>query len=438
MASGDNAGGSGVAGIAAEDLETSRAYYEKTLADVGNDPVNGMEKARALHSLAHIERKLGIPEKSALHFREAIGAFGRELERTEKDGAGLVDLHARLADSYESLSALLKNPFGLEALDTLGAAVTHFEGVASLKPRDAGNLTRLAGTAFKLGGAYDAHRRHDEAIAAYARSAALAESLREEEGADGDDSVHLTELIGQLQFHTARSLRLAGRSDEAIDAHVSAMETLETLRGVNGFTPVQALQLAESYLELGELFAEKEASPEDLDQLFNESLRLVTPLYAENPADVPVAALLCRSLVHLGKLEREEAKWSSGYRLTVRGIEALGKALEEHPEHVAGHIGLAEAKLSHLEFLEGDREDSVSLALKGIEVAEKAALLLGPGSREFEPVRTRLRERLSTVFQAYGEICVELGETEVAERCRERAVLEVTSLEPVVEAGESE
>lgn len=438
MASGDNAGGSGVAAIAEEELETSRAYYERTLADVGDDPANAMEKARALHSLAHIERKLGLSEKSVLHFREAIAAFGRVLEGSEKDGPVLVDLRARLADSCECLGALQPNPFGPEALDALAAAVGHFEEVARLKPRDAGNLTRLAGTAFKLGGAYDAHRRHDEAIAAYARSAALAERLREEAGPEGGDSVPLTELIGKLQFHTARSLRLAGRPDEAIDAHVSAMETLETLRGVNGFTPVQALQLAESYLELGELFAGKEATPEDLDQLFNESLRLVTPLHAENPADVPVAALLCRSLIHLGALEREEAKWSSGYRLTVRGIEALGQALEANPDHVAGHIGLAEARLGHLEFLEGDRDDSVTLALKGIEVAEKAALLLGPGSRELEPLRTRLRERLSTVFQAYGEICVGLGETEVAERCRERAVLEVTSLEPVPGTAESE
>ena len=438
MASGDNAGGSGVAGIAAEDLESSRGYYEKILADVGEDSSNALERARALHSLAHIERKLGLSGEASGHFRDAILAFSAYLAGVENDSGSLVDLRMRLGDSFENLSSLLDNPLGSEALEAMEAAVANFDEVARLKPQDVGNITRLASTAFKLGGAFDAHSRHDEAISAYVKSAGLAERLREEVRLKGEDPTHLTELIGKLQFQTAKSLRLAGRLKESIDAHVSAMETLETLRGVNGFTPVQALQLAESYLELGELFSGREATPEDLDQLFNESLRLITPLHTDSPIDIPVATLLCRSLVHLGELEREEAKWTSGYRLTTRGIEALVKALEANPEHVAGHIWLAEARLEHLKFLEGDPDDSLKLALKGVAEAEKAAQLLGPDSRELEPLRTRMRERLVTVFRAYGEVCGELGEAEIAERCRERAVLEVTLLGPVSGSVESE
>lgn len=193
---------------------------------------------------------------------------------------------------------------------------------------------------------------------------------------------------------------------------------------------MQSVQLAEGYLELGELFTVKAATPEDLDQLYNESLRLVTPLNTASPEDVEVAVLLCRSLVHLGELERNEAKWSSGYRMTVRGIEAVGKALEANPDHVGGHLALAEARLEHLKFLEGDVKDSVKLALKGVEAAEKADLILGPGSPVAEPMRTRHRERLAGLFRIYGEVCSKLGENDVAERCRERSVIEVTSIEP--------
>lgn len=429
MASGETAG-SGDNSIPKEELEKSRAYYEKTLADVGESPETALERARALHSLAHIERSLGLEEKAGRHFREAIAAFEGTLAQVHDDPDARCDAHTRLADSCESLSTLIGNPLGPEALAVLESAVKHFEAVIRLKPNDEPSVTRLAGTAFKLGSAYDAHRRHEEAIAAYAKSAELADGLRERGRAAGVDVVSLTELVGKLQFQTAKSLRLAGRNDEAINAHVAAMETLETLRNVNGFSPVQSVQLAEGYLELGELFTAKAATPEDLDQLYNESLRLVTPLSTAGPEDVEVAVLLCRSLVHLGELERNEAKWSSGYRMTVRGIEAVGKALEANPDHVGGHLALAEARLEHLKFLEGDVKDSVKLALKGIEAAEKADHILGPGSPVAEPMRTRHRERLAGLFRVYGEVCSKLGQNDVAERCRERSVVEVTSIEP--------
>lgn len=428
MAGGESAGG-GDKSLPKEELEKSRAYYEKTLADVGDSAETALERARALHSLAHIERNLGLKEKAVRHFREAIVAFERTIAGAGDEADTLRDIHLRLADSGESLSTLMTNPLGPEALEVLESSVKHFEEVIRLKPDDVSSVTRLAGTAFKLGSAYDAHRRHEEAIAAYAKSAELADGLRERGRAAGADIAHLTELVGKLQFQTAKSLRLAGRHDEAINAHVAAMETLELLRSVNGFSPVQSVQLAEGYLELGELFTDKAATPEDLDQLFNESLRLVTPLNTASPEDVEVAVLLCRSLVHLGELERNEAKWSSGYRMTVRGIEALGKALEANPDHVGGHLSLAEARLEHLEFLDGDVKDSVKLALKGVEAAEKADLILGPGSSVPEPMRTRHRERLAAVFKVYGDICTELGETEVAERCRERSVIQVTSVD---------
>ena len=59
----------------------------------------------------------------------------------------------------------------------------------------------------------------------------------------------------------------------------------------------------------------------------------------------------------------------------------------------------------------------------------EADLILGPGSSVPEPMRTRHRERLAAVFKVYGDICTELGETEVAERCRERSVIQVTSVD---------
>lgn len=428
MASGDNAGGSGVASIAREDLEKSRQYYQQTLDAVGNSAENRIERARALHSLAHIERKQGLAEKSMGHFREAIEAFDESLSLDKVEGDALADLRTRLADCHENLTTLLPNPYGEEALHSLEEAVAQFDAVIALKPADEGIVTRQAGTAFRLGQTYTAHNRHEDAIAAFVKSAGIAEKLRQKGIAEGRDMGHLTELVGKLQSTTAKSLRLAGRLDDAIHAHVAALETLETVRGVNGFTPIQSLQLSESYLELGELFAMKEATPDELDQLYNESLRLLSPLNTGAPGDVEVAILLCRSLVHLGVLERDQAQWSAGYRLVVRGIEALATAVETQPDHVAGTLTLAEARLEHLEFFSGDPKSSLKWAEKGVATAEQAGKLLA-GNRVAEPMRSRHLERLGRIFQDYGEVCGALGDEDLLHRCQDRGIVEVSLLE---------
>ncbi|MEC5125767.1 hypothetical protein VSU19_03330 [Verrucomicrobiales bacterium BCK34] len=416
MAQGDNAGGSGVASLRTEDLEKSREYYLKILADSGTGDSAPIEEARALHSLAHIERKMDLSDRAIQHFEDAITAFNSFLKEGTAPGDA-IDIHMRLADSYESISALLENPIGDEALLSLEKAVDHFDKVIELKPDDESVIMRQAGTSFRLGYAYDAHQRYKDSIKAYSQSADLAIVLKDTE----HDSPQLTDLVGKLQFQVARSLRLDGRIDESINAHVASMETLESLRSVNGFSPLQSIQMASSFIELGELFALREANEEELDQLYNESLRLLTPLNTENPGDVEVAMLLCRSLVHLGELERTQDHWSSGYRLSVQGIEALKESLEITPGNAEGLILLSESRLEHLKFLENEKEARVRVLLSGIEAAEEAGKLLQADSAVENPIRSNLKLQLGEVFTSYGELCKSIGETDTSVRCHEFA-----------------
>ncbi len=68
------------------------------------------------------------------------------------------------------------------------------------------------------------------------------------------------------------------------------------------------------------------------------------------------------------------------------------------------------------------------MATKGVEAAETAGRLLAGESIE-EPLRTRLRERLGEVFSAYAAKCEALGDPDLAERCTNRGVLDVSTLE---------
>lgn len=426
MARGDEAGGSGVASLKKADLEKSRDYYRKTLEDVAESEETAVERARSLHSMAHIERKMGIADESIDHFQSAIPAFEAILKRSDLDGETRADIHLRTADSYENVSSLLENPIGEEALAALENAVRHFSTLLKTSPNDLEIVMRQAGTNYKLGRAYDAHEQFEKAINAYSESAGHATALREKSPGDNES---LTELIGKLQFSAASSLAKSGRIEEAIDAHVASMETIEQLRHVNGFSPLQSVQLASSFLELGSLFAKKDATTEDLDQLYNEALRLLTPLNTENPEDVEVAMLLCRTLEKLGHLERLEGRWSAGYRLSTRGIEALKEALGPEPEHIEGLLVLSETRLNHLKFLETEKEAASKIALKGVETAKEAESALEESNRPHEPILGQLRRRLGRVFQRYGEVCSELGENEASAYCKEAAQVSLAASE---------
>ena len=417
MAHGDNAGGSGVASLKKNDLEKSRKYYRATLKDVSSQEDGCVERARAQHSLAHIEQKLGNRKEALRYFKDAIASLNEALAAVQEKEIDS-DLHLRMADCYENISQLMDHPMSSEALTVLLHAVEHFDYVLKDQPDEVGVVLRQAGTTLRLGTVYDAHRKFDKAIAAYSKSAELAEGLREH----SPKSKALSELLGKLQFRVAKSLRKAGRIDESINAHIAAMETTESLRGIEGYLPMQAIQMAESFIELGELFgSKKDASPDDLDQLYNESLRLLTPLNTKNPGDVDVAILLCRSLTHLGLIENETGHWTAGYRLCVRGIEALKNALGEKPTHIEGILTLAEARIELLKFLDSEETAAANIALRGIESAEQAKQALEANTQLVEPIRSQLHQRLGKVFHTYGDICKSLGEIENSNRCHTEA-----------------
>jgi len=425
VAQGTNAGGTGVASMRAEDLEDSRDYYRRILAGSGGGEESLIEAARARHSLAHIERKMGNTETALDQFRLAIEALDAVLTNRRGGTEAVTDSLRRLGDCHENIGSLLANPIGEEAVVHLAEAVRYFGEVLERNPNDTALVLRQAGTSFLYGNALHAHKRYNDAIAVYAHAADLADGL----GESSPDSGVPNELIGKLQFRVAKALRGADRPGEAIDAHIAAMESIERVKDVRGFTPLQSLQMAESYLELGELFSMSDAEPADLDQVYNEALRLLAPLRNENPEDVEVAILHCRSLQHLGAIEREAGQWSEGFRLSVRGIEALDEAVNRNPDHLEGRLALAEARLGHLLFLENESDKAKDVAEKGVEAAESVLSTLESGNSVPEPLRSRYHERLESLFRRFGDAFARLGEAGPADRCYAQAAESLSYLE---------
>ncbi len=294
-------------------------------------------------------------------------------------------------------------------------------------------VLRQAGTSFQLGQIYDAHQQYDQAIEAYSRAASIASKLQE----TSPDSEALGKLIGQLQFRAAKSLHLSSRIDESIDAHIAALETVESQRGPLGYTPFQMVQVAETYVELGQLFSKKEeALPEDRDQLFNEALRLLSPLNGKDPEDLSVAILLSRSLAELGSIEREAGQWSSGYRLSKRGLESLNKALGDEPADLDGILELAEARIRHLEFLGNEKKLAREVTAAGVESAELALANLEQSEQMIEPFRSQYHKRLIGIFRSYGDAYKSLGDDEGSNRCYSRVSESLSYLDGSVTKNE--
>ncbi|NNE91646.1 MAG: hypothetical protein HKN23_08365, partial [Verrucomicrobiales bacterium] len=417
MAHGTTTGGTGVGKLKQSELEKSRQYYLKILGKVGPD--EDLERARALHSLAHLELRLEHNSWAKDRFETAIEALEVTIQNRAGETAVVNDAEFRLADCYENLSHLLGSGTGTETLAALKTASDLFTRLLEREPGDYDLSVRQAGNDFRLATVFHLHRRYEEAIDAFSRAAATAEKLLQEQ----PDTQALQEMIAQLQFRVAKSLRAAGRFPEAVDAHLAALESLVTLKGDGRYTEQQTLQIAEIYVELGELFADY-APDEEQDQLFNESLRMLSPLNEKNPEDVAVAICLCRSLIHLGHLESKAERWSEGYRLSVRGIERLIEALggeETEANHIDGLLALAEARARHISLLKYQESAALKIAAKGVATLERVETVVAQDKAMEDPIRRAHQFRMAGAYENYGNLCKGLGDTENARICFERA-----------------
>ena len=421
--SGGNAGAS-----MARELERARTYYIKILREESEKENALTEKGRALHSLAHIEEKLSRNSEALDHFSKAIETFEKSLlpSNTELDEETRQDTVMRLADCHEFVGML--QPVSNEtAVTSLSKAVWYFKQLLVDNSEDTGVALRLAESSFHLGLALESQNRFDEAISAYSDAALKAQELRASAGSP-EKTRGLDEMISKLQFYAAESLRNTNRHEESIDAYIAAIESIERLRGVEGFSREQTMMMAQSFFALGNVFQEfDEVDPEEKDQVFNEALRLVAPIHRNEPGDMAAALLMSNTLSRLAQLELKADHRRSGTDLSVRGIEVLVEALRINPKSLDGQIQLAESRLKHLDFLKGNQENSIRVARLGIATASTAHKIFTDSAQSMPPVeRKEMGLRLRRVFNEFGAACEGLGESREASRCASIAAFQIS------------
>ena len=415
---------------AVHDLERSRTYYIGVLKEISQNPEAVVEKGRALHSLAHIEHKLTRLDEAVDHYRTAVDAFETSLKSQQRplDETARQDTVMRLADCYECLAELRKQPWGDEALELHSNAVWYLKQVLLSNPDDTNGVFRLAENNFQLGQILEKSHQFEEAVSAFASAAEQAKSLQGKIASD-ELSSSLEWLLIRSQFQAARALQKLGRTKESVDAFIATVESLEKRRGAEGFNREETVMMAKSFIALGDVFRDIEKIEwADKDQVYNEALRIVSPANRNAPRDLEVAIVMCDALSRLAKLQGMTERWELGYDLSLRGIETLKTAVEQHPGELDGQIRLVRAKLDHLRFREKRPEPASALALQGVDAAVEAHRLFVASAAEMpEPVRRDLTDRLRGFFGELGVICRELGEAKAAAKCASFSSFKVSS-----------
>ncbi|MDF1751599.1 MAG: hypothetical protein P1U89_02370 [Verrucomicrobiales bacterium] len=413
-------------GTSMKDLESVRLYYVKVLDEVSAKDGISEERARALHSLAHIEYQMSRKPEAEDHFAKAIESF-HAAQSEYGNSADNVDIIRRLADCYEHLGLLKKEHEGSGATDALKQAITYYRRVLDLDSGDNAVALRLALVSYQYGQNLFSEKRVEEAVASYTDAADKIQALIDS-GEIKESNRDLDQIIAELQYHAAEALYNLKRHEDAFDAYMATIESVERLRSVQGFGNHEAIMMARSFMALGDIMRDsKTIKSEDKDQVYNEALRLASPLNRNDPRNVEVASLMCQILSRIADLERETGNPKDGYELSVRGIEGLIRALDSDPGNVEGFIQLAEARLNHLEFLKADVPKSRVIALRGVDTAKHAHELVSKSMKFSSPAeRDDINGTLQRIFGSYSEICKDLGEASAASECSQYASFKVS------------
>lgn len=403
------------------ELDQSRRYYSRVLKEVEHKPENIEEYGRALHSLAHIENLLSKKNSAIINFELAIDAFESIDEPTG-------DILLRLADCHEYVGLLSDEASTKEGFESTAQAIDYFTKGLELRPNDQEVALRLATNSFRYGRYLYDNNEFDEAIRAYANSAGAIVTLRDRGNYTGNTS-SLDTVVASLQFHAAEALKEEGRSDDAINTYIAAIESAERLRSLDGYSREISLLMCRSFTSLGDIFSQAETiDRKKRDQVYTEALRLISPIILESPEQAEVSTLYCRIVTRLAELEAQAGNKKDGYQLSLRGIESLIGALEKQPDYLAGYLQLAEARLVHIKFINKDKTFARKIALRGVDTAKHAHNLVAETEIDQDyQYRARVYQQLRQIFDGYGTTLKSLGETKTATECFEYASYQFTS-----------
>lgn len=404
-----------------ENLEKSRAFFLDAIAEAEGDPARKLERLRNLQNLAHVEIRFGKRDAARSHLEEAIPGFEELLAKREGEVSVVQDIESRLADCHETMAGqLIERDPSDEMRHSLTQAAHYLERVTSRRFDDEALQQRRLAVDYRLACQHHEHRDFEGALAKFVD---LGERLQIMRADSESEANSVSEMIGEVQLHTARTLRALDRERDSVEAYLAALETLS--QGANGIsqTDEQCLRLGRIYAELGDIFLASEvSSASEAEEVLNEALRLISPVSFRRPEHLDTAILFARITSLLSGVERDAGRWSSGYRSSLSGIEKLEAALASVPDDLDGRLTLVEMRANHTELLQYQESVALKCLAKGFEMARDLHDELHEERGTWpDGVLLGARLRLAAAFQTYGELSESLGDHDKAAACFQRA-----------------
>lgn len=404
-----------------ENLQKTRDYILASLGNAGDDPARRLDRARDLHHLAHVETRLGQSGEADEHLRQAIGLFEAVLagEAASPRSAVAQECESRLADCHEALIALIGQDPGDEMLHSLREASRYLALLAERRPNDDEVARRRLAIDFRLGRQWTEHRDHETALRLFTSVGSQIDGRLAAE----PTATLWREMLAELQYHTALTLSRTGRQRQAAEAYAAALETIGRLTDGLAPTDGQSVRLGTIYTELGEIFAASAAPVGETMQLLNEAQRLLEPVHRRRPDHIETAMALGRAQSRLARIDDADTRWKDRYRMSVEAVEQLEKALASEPGHIEARLALVELRAHHISLLR-DQPSAVQRVLeKGVEMAEavRSDLTAADNGAIARIERENAKERLASLFETYARLADDLGDTERARLCQERA-----------------
>lgn len=179
-------------------------------------------------------------------------------------------------------------------------------------------------------------------------------------------------LVARSQIEQALSLRDQGKLDDAMKALFSSMEVMVKL--VERSAPhneEQALTLAESYIEFGEIVAGKLGTTDAKDAQ-SEAQAILMELVRTQPQWAEARYLLARNYGDLAALERDLGNGPEALRKQVMAVKTLEDLSKDNPDNARFLTEFARQKGAHAQLVcdLGKAKDSIPLAQEAVQRLE--------------------------------------------------------------------
>lgn len=381
--------------ISEKQLNDALAFYEKERERLQENDDLLPERARNYFNTAQLYLRKHKREEALDYFTKARNASARLIEK-EPRHSDLARRQALLGRTCRWLG-MLKADDGKrnEALKLFEQAVAALMPAIAADPTNRTTRFETASAWFELGRRARRDHKIQQAVDALAK---VPEVL--------DQKVIGEELTPQEQFLAARSMieeglsqRDLGKVDDAMKTIFASMESLVKLVEKSApRNPEQALALAESYVEFGEIVAGKLGST-DGKEAQTEAMTTLVELVRQHPQWPDPRYLLARCYANLAALERDLGQPSEANRRQNAALETL-KAVAATEADSARY----QMEMSRLKSQQAQLYCDLGKAREGVGVAKEAATMLEELIKARETTLDELDRKACGVLlaQVYG------------------------------------